>query len=406
MLSGRSFDDEAWSLLTTIIELSRQRLRFVLVECESDGVRAALREKLQAYCVADGRPCVAPERDQDVLGWLIAQQRESAELPPTERERVQPVRFFPVPTGEDETFTLYRLNENRDNLKRDLRGVLVLVGLTDFLRRVPHDAPDLWSMREKTFEVSARDLPPIEEQASLPIEEMALKTLPSEPAKSHSAPKLRYDVFLSYAYADREIANALRARLEKDGVDVFIEDPSGNLDKKALAESRFIMPLLSTNYVRVRWPNIERELFSSADNAELVRRSLPMLVSAAVTPNYFRQFHPIDWTSAEKRERSYPDLLRVLQGRGRELKSPAREEEEVEKFAEAVQVPTWPWQMRNEQKASYGLAVRLFFKPSSWSLHREEYLPDLLVVLRPFVILILFVVCALVIAILVAWASL
>jgi tetratricopeptide (TPR) repeat protein len=148
MGSSRTFD-ETWSLLTTIIALGT-RLRFVLIECENDETRDTLRAKLEAYCEGEGRAFSTPNPGTDLLGWLTDRQGDL--------KSKSAVLFFPVPTGSEETFVLYRLNENRDNLRRDLRGVVILAGLRDFLSRVPSDAPDLWSVREKQFEVTARDL--------------------------------------------------------------------------------------------------------------------------------------------------------------------------------------------------------------------------------------------------------
>lgn len=294
MPPARSFD-EAWSQLTTIIELAK-RLRFVLVGCESEGVRAALRERLRAHCAAEGRPFEAPTRSQDALGWLIQQQRAGAESLAGRRPHLPPVRFFPVPAVEGQTFTLYRLNENRDNLRRDLRGMLVLAGLADFLRRVAEDAPDLWSMREETFEITEEDLQPIAERAP--------------PEAPWCAPL--FDAFLSYAYGDRDAANKLAGRLQKDRVGVFQADPSAPPSSEALTQSRFFVPLLSQEYVDLQWQAVERALLELYDARTLAQKTLPLMLRTTVAPGYLHQFKPLDWTTTSSRRQAYPELLRVL----------------------------------------------------------------------------------------------
>jgi TIR domain len=309
MPPARSFD-EAWSDLTAIIKLGR-RLRFVLVECESEGVRAALEQKLAAHCEAKERPFLAPAAGGDVLGWLVDQQRESAEVPPAERERVQPVRFFPVPTGQSETTTLYRLNENRDNLKRDLRGVLVLCGLHDFLRRAVQDAPDLWSMREKTFEITAQDLPPLAQEA--PATTTLVKPAGVAP---------RYDAFLSCAYRDWEQADALRRQLEADGIRVFVGDWWAPPDLAQMLASKFVLIVLTTDYVNSRWPEMSAIVERSLSPEHWRERIIPIVLRATRLPPYFGSFHPLDWSEINARPANYQALLRVLQGRGRELPPP------------------------------------------------------------------------------------
>src|SRR5262245_48550976 len=118
MPAGPRFE-EVWSDLTTIFELGSQ-LRFVLVACEDGNTRWTLNRRLHDHCVSHLMEFRTPDlvRARDILAWL-SEQQQTGSTP-------QMVRFIPVPDGEDETFLLHRLNENRDNLRRDLNGTLVL----------------------------------------------------------------------------------------------------------------------------------------------------------------------------------------------------------------------------------------------------------------------------------------
>src|SRR5437773_12481100 len=103
METGRSFDDnEAWRELTTIIELSRRRLRFVLVECDDDGVRTRLCKHLYAHCMREHRPFFAPPPSRpEAIDWLSHQQQATAEMPAETRS---PALFLPMPEREEEAF--------------------------------------------------------------------------------------------------------------------------------------------------------------------------------------------------------------------------------------------------------------------------------------------------------------
>jgi hypothetical protein len=335
-----------------------------------------------------------PDRHgKDMLEWLSAEQRASAARTPEDREGEQPVRFVPVPDGPDETFVLHRLNENRDNLRRDLTGTLVLAGGEDFLRRVPGDAPDLWSMREKSFELTPWD--PI--GAPAPKEEESREVCRSrdggsrglfEPAQKggesgaplavpspsgyggtlyaaskrmgavrrsggfHEAPEL--DAFLSYSFHDEGVAEELRRRLEADGVRCAAADVSADPDPEALKASRFILVLLSPEWVHSGWDPFEEAARSASAPPELRGRLIPLQIRRAVVPGFLRQFVPIDWSTAGAREREYPKLLKTLYGRGRELPDAVK----VVKFSRAAKTSASLLAMTREVRGPSFLGIK------------------------------------------------
>ncbi len=155
--------EEQWELLTTLLELSvEDRFELVLVACSERAVEEAFYWRLEEHCKKEERPFLAPALGEDPLDWLT--ELRGAHVEGTGKARVL---FLRLPEAK-RVFILHRLNENRDNLRREVRGVLCLVGGPDFLRVVPNEAPDLWSVREKTFELAslrlhkARDQAPIE----------------------------------------------------------------------------------------------------------------------------------------------------------------------------------------------------------------------------------------------------
>lgn len=123
-----------------------------VIGCGNEAVRASLRQRLNNYAKNRGWSLAEPRsRDgivQPALDWLT----EVLAQPPPART----LFFLPLPAASsEETEILLRLNEHRDNLRRDLKGALCLVGLGEFLQRVPGDAPDLWSGRTREFEIAA-----------------------------------------------------------------------------------------------------------------------------------------------------------------------------------------------------------------------------------------------------------
>jgi len=301
MEAGRSFDDnEAWRELTTIIELSRRRLRFVLVECEDQAVRTRLCKHLHAYCMIEQRPFFAPPPSApEAIDWLSHQQQRAAETPAAEHPSVL---FFPMPEGEEEIFCLYRLNENRDNLRRDLRGVLILAGLKGFRSRVPNHAPDLWSMREKTLELTESDLPP-------------LSGMKEHRHEAGAWPTAGFEAALSFAHRDHEAAADLCRRLDIAGIPCAHMDPSAAMPHDPFASGRVLLVLLSPD-----WVNTHAEAFAKAiENAggiEAVRgRIVPLMVRDCVPPGDLRGYTPIPWTTQAERDKWYPRLRKMLEVR-------------------------------------------------------------------------------------------
>lgn len=156
MISPRTAEEQ-WELLRVTLDLA-EGFELVLVACASADVRGKLRARLQHECNREGRPFVEPEQGEDGLDWLT-RLRGSAPL----SKGPLPVLFYPFPTEEKrEIFVLHRLNENRDNLRsqeRGIRGLLVVAGRPKLLRHAAIEAPDLWSVRARSFELAELRVP-------------------------------------------------------------------------------------------------------------------------------------------------------------------------------------------------------------------------------------------------------
>ncbi|MEZ4296907.1 MAG: trypsin-like peptidase domain-containing protein [Polyangiaceae bacterium] len=311
---------ELWQLLETTLELGDE-LDFVLIECASTGVRDALKQGLARYAAVSGRPFASPQPGDPLLSWLERERARSSR--DAGRRDSRPVYFAPVPPGEAEGFILARLNENRDNLHRDMRGAMCLVGLDGFLDRFPARAPSIWSFRAKTFSFAGLPGMPGEGTPELGLERMGPSPAPP-PGGPHSP---RYDVYISAAYRDEPAAQELLRRLEGDGVRCSFV-PESALDVRtglkgigrAANEARFVVPLLSPDYGDSNaWRALERSREMRVTPERLRARMLPVLVRHCLPPPFFAGFTPLDFRSREGMDREYPNLLSAVTG-----KAPAR----------------------------------------------------------------------------------
>lgn len=322
MTSPRS-SEEQWELLLVTIDLATG-FELVLIACATEEVRGKLRARLRHECIRQARPFVEPEQGEDGLDWLTRLRGSAGEV-----DGPTPVLFYPVPIEEErEVFVLHRMNENRDNLRsseRGIRGVLILAGGPKLLKRAATEAPDLWSVRARSFELADLELP-----ADLPPE-LAPPAEPRDEAPVIAGP-CKYDVFLSCAYNDRQAIGVLRDALKLDGLqDIAVDEkmsPGNGVDfAAAAAGSRILLFGLSTDFITEVWPRAEG-LFAE-DPASVRKRTILLKLRPCVPPAELRSIRTLDWTTPARRAAAYPELLAFLNRGGAPERDPKLKETAV-----------------------------------------------------------------------------
>lgn len=342
-MSSKSADEESWKLLSTYLQLLGQFDVFI-IGCADDATRAALRDRLRARGLERGlefsEPAASSGIPEDPLDWL-ARQRAAAESAPGAR-----LYFLPIDDDERAHFTVHRLNEHRDNLRRELNGALCLVGTHDFLRWLPGEAPDFWSGRTQSFEF--RSLSPQAPGSPSPHLESAPPSLPNPPSltlqelipqpqgisdqRSSRVParfvataprdesRPEYDVFLSYVTTEESsFAAGLARRLESDGLRCLLKEKTalaGNRLEaltRALEGSRHFVAVCSGNYGETQWTRTELRAGLSRVHQGLATLSV-LLRGGGRIPAQLRSFSSLDFSTDERIEESYPRLCRTLGG--------------------------------------------------------------------------------------------
>jgi len=303
MKSPRS-TEEQWELLLVTLELA-SHFELVFIACADQETIERVRARLRYDCNQRARKLLEADEGEDGLDWLTSLRGSAGEA-----KGPLPVLFYRVPTEpEKELFVLHRFNENRDNLRdkrRGVRGMLVLAGGPHLLRTAATEAPDLWSVRSKAFEVLELPLP---------------KDLPSEFAPASPAPppepvikeSWRYDVFLSCAFRDRKVIEVLRdaLRIEELRAAVDVNALAGGVGfEVGAAESEKYVFALSSDFIHEVWPKVE-PLFE-ADPEGMRRRSIALLIRQCVPPAPLRTLKTLDWTTAGSRRGAYPQLWEFL----------------------------------------------------------------------------------------------
>lgn len=135
------------------------------------------------------------------------------------------------------------------------------------------------------------------------------------------------DVFLSYARADREMAERLAAEIEASGYSVWWDRHIDGCSEFAreierrLEEARVVLVLWSKDGVASRW--VRDEAGIGLEDGKLVATSL----DGTPPPIGFKQIHAIDMTE----DRGHADLLRALSHRLDSLSDPVEVPEEKPK---------------------------------------------------------------------------
>ncbi len=129
----------------------------------------------------------------------------------------------------------------------------------------------------------------------------------------------QWDVFLSYANANKDVVRDIANRMKSDGVNVWFDDweikPGDPIMKKiedGLEHSRVLVLCLSAEALAADWPQLESHTFRFKDPLNHNRRFIPLRLDDTPTKGSLAQFSYIDWR-VEQRETAYPKLLEACQ---------------------------------------------------------------------------------------------
>ncbi len=137
-------------------------------------------------------------------------------------------------------------------------------------------------------------------------------------------------VFLSYYQKDERFVSELSNRLTRDGVEcVSDKEPIPWGDNwmvhvaKRLDECDFIVPILTPDYCRSQWPQLEQTALMAENSETRMKKIRPLLLKEcpAQLPQFLKPIQAIDVSSAEKFETNYPT---ICQGLGGVYKEPPR----------------------------------------------------------------------------------
>jgi small GTP-binding protein len=123
----------------------------------------------------------------------------------------------------------------------------------------------------------------------------------------------KYDVFISYSPADRNVAEELASRLNADKLSVWFDQERIGVGQNsvgadaALATSRTMLLIMSANAFSSDWGRLERQTILFREPGTDEGRFVPLRTDDSVLPETLRHFAWIDW-----RQRSRSDYRRIL----------------------------------------------------------------------------------------------
>ncbi len=126
-----------------------------------------------------------------------------------------------------------------------------------------------------------------------------------------------YDVFLSHSSKDKPVVRELAARLQRDGVRVWLDEeqikPGDSIPAKieeGLEKSRVLVLCMSAHAFGSNWAQLESQTFRFRDPLNKERRFIPLRLDDAPIKGSLAQFLYINWLQAD-REQEYPKLLEI-----------------------------------------------------------------------------------------------
>jgi hypothetical protein len=141
-------------------------------------------------------------------------------------------------------------------------------------------------------------------------------------------------VFISYSHQDAAFAQELAQRLEADGVSVWIDYKDTTWGKpfplsieEGLDNTRFIICLMSPNWITSAWSSIERYSAMVEDPNGFIGKLLPILLSPDTQiPRFMKPLVYLDCTAPGALDQEYPrirDHIQLAGGGGSPKVAPA-----------------------------------------------------------------------------------
>ncbi len=300
---------ETWTLLQTHLELGQavNRPEYFFIECAGEPVRNTLRNRLHDYCEGARRGFLEPLSrkgiPQDPFAWFSSMWSKGT------FSNASPVIFLPLMADETERYALHRLNEQRDNLLREMKGALCIVGLAGFFRRAPVEAPDLWSLKARALEFFS--FAPTDEVPR----SSKLARLSAPPPGPYP-----YDVLLVAHRYDHAFGREVYRRLTRDGVLCLFDETDAPLSEDPIASMRSriamckrVLLVSSPELHAVEWPLIQSALLGD-DEHELRARLVLLIRRPSTLPPALQRIPSLDGRTDDDFERVYPQLCRSLGG--------------------------------------------------------------------------------------------
>ena len=128
-------------------------------------------------------------------------------------------------------------------------------------------------------------------------------------------------VFLSYFSTDESFASELYSRLTRDGLECFFDKKSipwgadwMQAITKGLAESDYIVPILTPDYCSSQWPQFQEIAFPPDSAEDLQKKIRPLLLKECldVLPPMLKSMQFMDVSSPEKFATNYPIICNSL----------------------------------------------------------------------------------------------
>ena len=126
--------------------------------------------------------------------------------------------------------------------------------------------------------------------------------------------EFQFDVFLSHSAKDQPVVRELAARLQRDGVRVWLDEeqikPGDSIPAKiedGLEHSRVLVLCMSANAFGSDWAQLEAGTFRFRDPLNKERRFIPLRLDDAPIKGSLEQFRYINWRPAD-REQEYASL--------------------------------------------------------------------------------------------------
>jgi len=129
------------------------------------------------------------------------------------------------------------------------------------------------------------------------------------------ADQFQFDVFLSHSAEDKAVVRDVAARLQRDGVRVWLDEeqikPGDSIPAKieeGLEHSRVLVLCMSANAFGSDWAQLESYTFRFRDPLNKERRFIPLRLDDAPIKGSLAQFLYINWLPAD-RDKDYSKLL-------------------------------------------------------------------------------------------------